>query len=245
MISTSAQADSKPTAPAIVLKLDDMVADHGRVPDRWRRIAEFSATRKIKVSIGIICKSLEEDQPEYIAELKRQAATGLVEFWHHGYDHQQWKEGDVTLHEFSKSGRAHQQDHFVRSMTLAKEKLGIIFTTFGAPFNAIDEDTARVLAESPEIRVWLYGDVKASGGKFIGRRSGPVNIEAPVHKPNYDALVKGFESERGKNHSYYVLQGHPLSWDDAAFAEFVRIIDYLAAQGCTFVHPSELPSLIK
>jgi peptidoglycan/xylan/chitin deacetylase (PgdA/CDA1 family) len=244
MIAASeTNAVAKPQAPAIVLKLDDMFVQDGRVPDRWRRIADFSAARKIKVSIGIICNSLEGDHPEYIAELKRQAATGLVEFWHHGYDHRQWHEGEVLLHEFAQTSLAHQKDHFERAQKLAKDKLGITFTTFGAPFNAVDDATVEVLADAPDIRVWLYGNVKADGGKFIAHRVKAVNLETPVHKPNYDALVKGFEAERANNHRYLVMQGHPVSWDDAAFAEFVRIVDYLAAEGCAFIFPSELPSL--
>ncbi|MDF3059766.1 MAG: polysaccharide deacetylase [Rariglobus sp.] len=236
---------AKPVAPYIVLKLDDMVAKDGRVPDRWRRIADFAEQRKIKVSIGIIGNSLEGDHPEYIASLKQMIATGRIEFWHHGYDHRQWVEGDVTLSEFSKTNRAHQLDHLARTQQLAKDKLALTFTTFGAPFNAIDSTTANALSSMPEIKVWLYGDAKLSAGKFIGSRESRVNIEAPVHKPNYEALVKGFEAERSKNHRYFVIQGHPMSWDDNAFAEFVRIVDYLAAQGCMFVLPVELPDLLK
>lgn len=233
-------------APRIVLKLDDMFVQDGRVPERWLRIAAFSESRKIKVSAGIICNSLEGDHPHYIAELKRQAATGLIEFWHHGYDHRMWKEGEVAYREFSKTDRAHQLDHLVRSQRLAKEKLGITFTTFGAPFNATDATTSEVLAsDMPDIRVWLYGDARNPGGKLVASRVAPTDLEVPVHKPNYAAFVTGYEAERSKGHRCLVLQGHPVSWDDAAFAEFVRVVDYLAAQGCTFIHPSELPALLK
>jgi peptidoglycan/xylan/chitin deacetylase (PgdA/CDA1 family) len=231
------------STPCIVLKLDDMFVQDGRVPERWERLARFAEERNTPFSSGLICNSLEGDHPAYFAELKRLAATGRVEFWHHGYDHAQWPEGDRTLREFSNTSRAHQQDHFDRATKLAKEKLDLTFTTFGAPFNATDATTAEVLAGAPEIRVWLYGDTALPAGKFIARRPGPANIEAPVHKPNYDAFVTGYESGRLAEQPYLVLQGHPVSWDEAAFAEFVRIIDFLAAQGCAFVLPRELPGL--
>lgn len=241
----NASPESAPP-PAIVLKLDDMVAHDGRVPARWQRIADFAETRKLKVSIGIICNSLEGDDPAYIAELKRQAATGLIEFWHHGYDHRQWKDGDVTYREFSKTDRAHQHDHLTRSQQLAKDKLGLTFTTFGAPFNAIDATTVDVLAnDMPDIRVWLYGDSKSPAGKFVARRIAATDIEVPVGKPNFSAFTKGYQAERPRGHRYLVLQGHPLSWNDEAFAEFVRIVDFLVADGCTFVLPSELPALVQ
>lgn len=241
---TAAETPPPSSPPRIVLKLDDMFVQDGRVPERWQRIAAFSESRKLKVSAGIICNSLEGDHPHYIAELKRQAATGLIEFWHHGYDHRMWNEGDVAYREFSKTDRAHQLDHLVRAQRLAKEKLGLTFTTFGAPYNATDAVTADVLAsDMPDIRVWLYGDSKNPAGKLVARRVPATDLEVPVHKPNYAAFVKGYEAERAHGHRYLVLQGHPVSWDDAAFAEFVRVIDYLVAQGSVFIHPSELPSL--
>ena len=37
----------------------------------------------------------------------------------------------------------------------------------------------------------------------------------------------------------FVLQGHPNQWDDARFAEFVKLVEYLQAQGVTFTTPYE------
>ncbi len=239
------EAGVTPPPSVVVLKLDDMVVREGRVPERWMRIAEFAETRKLKVSIGIICNSLEGEHPAYLAELKRQAGTGWIEFWHHGYDHRRWTEGEVTYREFSKTSREHQLEHLTRGQALAREKLGITFTTFGAPFNATDATTAELLASAmPEIRVWLYSDGRNPAGKFVARRV-RANLEEPVHKPNFGAFVRAYEAERAKAPRYLVLQGHPLSWDDAAFAEFVRVVDFLAAEGCAFVHPAELPALVQ
>ncbi|MDR1283173.1 MAG: DUF2334 domain-containing protein [Opitutaceae bacterium] len=230
-------------APLIVLKLDDMRARDGKVPAAWQRVVDFAVDRKIKISIGIICNSLAADNPDYIAGLKKIAATGLVEYWHHGYTHGGRKDADGgRITEFSRSSYENQRDSLLRGMRLAQEKIGITFVAFGAPFNATDATTARVLSEIPEIRVWLYGNARDTGGKFVARRVGPVNIENPVHKPNLAALVKGFgaamRQEPGPR--YFVLQGHAGGWDDDKFAEFVRIVDYLTGQGCRFVFPSDL-----
>ncbi|AHF90416.1 polysaccharide deacetylase [Opitutaceae bacterium TAV5] len=231
-------------APLIVLKLDDMRARDGKVPAAWQRVVDFAVERKIKISVGIICNSLAADNPDYIAGLKKIAATGLVEFWHHGYTHGSSKDADGgRVTEFSRSSYEKQRDSLLRGMQLAQEKLGVTFVAFGAPFNATDATTARVLSEIPEIRVWLYGNTRDTGGKFVARRVGSVNIENPVHKPNLSALVKGFEAAMSQEPrpGYFVLQGHAGGWDDEKFAEFVRIVDYLTEQGCKFVFPSELP----
>lgn len=237
--------DDAGAAPLVVLKLDDMTVANGMVPGRWQRLTRFAEERRMKTSIGLIGNSLEGEHPGYAAELKRLAATGLIEFWHHGYDHKRWEKGGKTLCEFSGTDKEHQGRHFQLTQELAKQKLGLTFRTFGAPFNATDAVTAGVLAESPEIRVWLQGDSKAPAGKWVARIDYAVNIETPVHKPNYEALVKGYEAGSKNPPRYYVLQGHPMSWDEAAFAEFVRIIDFLTAKGCRFVLPAELPELLK
>lgn len=232
-------------APLVVLKLDDMNVANGRVPERWQRLCRFAEERRMPTSIGIIGNSLEGDHPEYISELKRLAGTGLFEFWHHGYDHKRWEQDGVTLCEFSGTNNEHQSRHFQLTRDLAKQKLGITFRTFGAPFNATDAVTVEVLAASPDIRVWLQGDPRRPAGKFVATMVNGVNIENPVHKPNYEAFVRGYEAGRGNPPRVYVLQGHPNSWDEGAFAEFTRIVEFLSAEPCRFVLPADLPGLLK
>src|SRR6187402_167295 len=101
--------------PFVVLKLDDLFAADGRIPDRWLRIADFSAQRRLKLSMGLIGNSLDADHPDYFAGLHRLLDTGLIELWHHGYDHRRWDEAGVTCCEFSKTSRAHQHDHLART----------------------------------------------------------------------------------------------------------------------------------
>jgi hypothetical protein len=232
-------------APLVVWKLDDMNVANGKVPERWQRLTNYVEERRMKTSIGIIGNSLEGDHPEYVSELKRLNATGLVEFWHHGYDHKRSDEDGKTLCEFSGTDRDHQGRHFRLTQNLTKQKLGITLRTFGAPFNATDAATIDVLAASPEIRVWLQGDPRQAAGKIVVRMANEVNIENPVHKPNFDAFAKGYEARNGNHPSVYILQGHPNSWDETAFAEFARIVGFLDAQGCRYVFPAELPELLK
>ena len=231
--------------PLVVLKLDDMTVANGKVPERWQRLTRFAEERRMKTSIGIIGNSLECEHPEYVSELKRLAATGLIEFWHHGYDHKRWDEGGKTLCEFSGTDRDHQSRNFQLTQDLAKQKLGITFRTFGAPFNATDAVAIDVLSAAPDIRVWFQGDSGKPAGKFVARMINSVNIEQPVHRPNFDAFVKGYEALNGNHPPVFILQGHPNSWDEADFAGFVRIIDFLAGKGSRYVLPAELPELLK
>lgn len=233
----SEAAETKPLR--VVLKLDDTWAVNGRLSERWQRIDDFAADRGIRYTVGIIANSLEGNHPEYLASLRAIAGSGRAELWHHGYDHKAWEEDGKKLREFSGSGFEHQLDHLRKAQALAKEKLGVTLETFGAPYNATDADTVRALAELPEIKVWLFAPRNVTSTKFTTPQIGAVNIEHPVHKPNFEQFKLGYAKH--KTDPYLVMQGHPMSWDDAAFAEFARIVDFLLAEGAVFVFPRDLP----
>ncbi|MFH1498313.1 MAG: DUF2334 domain-containing protein [Verrucomicrobiota bacterium] len=233
----SAAAETKPLR--VVLKLDDTWVVDGRLSERWQRIDDFAAERGIRYTVGVICKSLEGDHPEYIASLRAMAESGRAELWHHGYDHKAWEVDGKKLREFQGSGYEHQLAHLQKAQALGKEKLGVTFTTFGAPYNATDADTVRALAEIPELTVWMFAPRKVVTSLFTTPQISAVNIEHPVHKPDFEQFKLGYAQH--KTDPYLVMQGHPMSWDDAAFAEFARIVDFLLAEGAEFVFPRDLP----
>ncbi|HEY9249433.1 MAG TPA: DUF2334 domain-containing protein [Rariglobus sp.] len=231
--------------PAVVLKLDDLATGGGNVPRNWKRITDFALERKIKLSVGIITQSLETANPSYIGYIRDLRKTGLIEFWFHGYDHKMWEEGGQKLQEFKGTSYERQKDHFVKSQALAKEKLGFAFTTFGSPFNGFDENTFKVFAEDPDMKVFLYAtpaDQAKIPGKVILERVGWVNIEDPLFVPNADKFIAGY-LKNAKGRSYYVIQGHPNQWNDERWAEFVRLVDYLQQNHIPIVTPTEAAAL--
>lgn len=232
--------------PAVVLKLDDLATGGGNVPHNWKRLTDFVQERKIKASIGIIAQSLGTANPSYLNYIKDLQTTGLIEFWFHGWDHKSWEENGQKLQEFKGTSYEHQKASFVNSQALAKEKLGFGFSTFGSPFNGMDEHTFRAFAEDPDMKVFLYanrGDQSKIPGKIILERVGGVNIEDPLFLPNADKFITGY-LKNAKGRSYYVIQGHPNQWNDARWAEFVKLIDYLQQNKIPIVTPTEAAALI-
>ncbi|MEZ0296385.1 MAG: carbohydrate binding domain-containing protein [Candidatus Methylacidiphilales bacterium] len=225
------------TPPRIVLKLDDLKPiKGGGIHQRWLKVAEFAAKKNIKVSFGIIAGTMDTDAPAFFSWVKEKHAAGHIEFWHHGWDHA----GDGKIMEFSGQPYDHQKDHMTRANALAKEKLGFAFASFGAPFNATDDVTVRVLQEDPDIKVWMYGKPRTPAGKIVLRRSGAVNLEAPTIIANYGAFIVGYAHNRGAE--YFVLQGHPAGWGDDRYAEFVKIVEFLIEQKADFVLPRDFIS---
>lgn len=226
--------------PAIVLKLDDLADRRGTVHPRWQRVADFARERKIKVDLGVVANSLEGDKPAYFKWIKEQKATGLVGFWWHGWDHAEWKEGEKRLFEFSGSTYEHQKKHLEDSNRLAREKLGFPFAAFGAPYNSTDDTTLRVMKENPDIQVWMYGPEEAAADKVVLGRAFAVNIEQPTFVANYPEFIEGYAHNRGAG--YFVIQGHPMQWNDERYDNFVRIVEFLAGQGVRFVFAEEFAS---
>src|SRR5262249_48257568 len=103
-------------------------------------------------------------------------------------------------------------------------------------FNATDANTVKVLAEDPDIKVWMYGDPKNPAGKVVLARNA-VNIETPTFIPNYAAFLEAYVHNR--KGEYFVMQGHPTHWDDDRWNQFVKIVDFLIAQKADFVFPRE------
>jgi peptidoglycan/xylan/chitin deacetylase (PgdA/CDA1 family) len=231
--------------PVVVLKVDDLSTGGGNVPRNWKRITDFALERKIKLSIGVIAQSLGTANPSYINYIKDLQKSGLVEFWFHGWDHKSWEENGQKLQEFKGTSYEHQKASFVNSQALAQEKLGFVFTTFGSPFNGMDENTFKVFAEDPDMKVFLYAnrsDQAKIPGKVILERVGGVNIEDPLFVPNADKFIAGY-LKNAKGRSYYVIQGHPNQWNDERWAQFVKLVDYLQENHIPIVTPTEAAAL--
>ncbi len=231
--ATSAVAEG----PKVILKLDDMQHRSGKVPDTWQRVYNFAVEREIPISVGIICRSLDGETPEYFDVLKVWDASGLVEFWNHGYDHKQWSEGGVRLREFAGTSYEHQFAHLQNSQDLAQAKLGLSFVSFGAGFNSTDATTVKALEAIPAIRVWLYGQYKEPAGKLVLKRNYKVNLEHKTGQLDLNQFQAAF-SENALS-ELLVLQGHPMLWDDAEFVVFQQIIDFLEAQNVSFILPRD------
>jgi hypothetical protein len=237
----SAATVERKAPPYIILKVDDLRNAGGKVHPRWQKFVDFTAERKIKSAIGIIADSLEKDDPKYFQWIKDQRAKGLIEFWSHGYNHKEWEVDGKKVQEFKGPSYEDQKKNLLRCNELAKQKLGFTFPAFGAPFNAIDANTAKALSEDPDTTIWLYGDLKNPAGKIVMDRVGSVNIEAPTFVPSLQKFKAGYALNPTRD--YFVIQGHPAQWTDERFAQFVELIDFLVQEKAIFTTPSEYVKL--
>lgn len=251
--SAPVHVTSRATPPVIILKLDDLRQIDGKVHGAWVRVADYLRGRGIKCNIGVITQTLAEATPAYTDWIKTRHASGEIEFWFHGWDHATWKnEAGKAFSEFGGRPFDEQWSRFDRSQTLASEKLGFRFATFGPPGGGSgahqDAATAEIMAKDPVMKVWLYpspiddaGRRLAAAGKVtVLDRVWAVNLESKVGQADFAKFAEGYA--KNPDRLYFVLQGHPTHWAGERFNEFVRIIDFLVAEKALFVTPSEYAS---
>lgn len=224
--------------PFVILKLDDLWCKNDIVHPGWEIVVDFLNSHQVKGTIGLIGSSLEKDNPEYFAWIKQREAEGY-EIWNHGFCHCRMKENGTDIREFRGKELEDQTESIFKTQQLAKEKLGIILHTFGAPYNSTDEYTSKVLEENSDLKVWMYKETKTPTSKFLLNRIPEVNIEYPVHQPDFEKFKAGYD--KFKTEPILIIQGHPRSWtkDENRFENFKKIILFLKKEGVTFVTPYE------
>lgn len=241
--------------PVIILKLDDYKPVKGRLHNRWKKVDEYLAGKNIKYGAGVICSELASANEEFVKFAKDRQASGAVEFWFHAWDHGTHKSADGRKYsEFAGRGYDEQMKRVADSQKAAEEKFGFKFTTFGAPGGGskhFDATTHKVMADEPNIKVWLYskpidddGKKTNEGGKVtILDRVWEVNLESVVGVAHFDYFLAGYAKHPDRK--YFILQGHPMGWDSARFNEFKKIVEFLQSQNAVFLTPTECAARVK
>jgi len=218
----------------LFLKADDIInEDYKPISEKWERFINLIIKKKAKASLGIIAKTLDWGGFYYESYLKGLNATGQFEIWNHGFDHfdPHVNSDGIFVHEFKNSSFEQQLEHLRLAQNYVKDKLGITMHTFGAPGNAIDNNTIKALDEIEEIKVWYYGLLGSS--KLVLNRTN--EIEITTFNPNYQKFIENYSS----GSEYLALQIHPNAWDKNQFSEFEKILDFLIANKVTFMNPYE------
>lgn len=243
--------------PLIVIKIDDFrPINNGNLHGIWVKVIDYLASKNAKAGIGVNPEKLGEASPALIEWVKKQHDSGEVEFWFHGWDHATHEVDGVQYNEFNKRPYDEQKKRFDDGQAITKEKFGFTYNTFGPPGGASngfgDANTYKVMADEPDMKVWLYPqpmdkaalDLQAGGKVTVLDRVWAVNLESKVGQPDFQRFLEGYA--KNPDREYFVLQGHPMSWGTPEkWTEFTKIIDFLVEQKAEFLTPSELAARVK
>lgn len=219
-------------APQIIIKADDL----RNVRPEWQRFVDYIEENEMKATIGIITNALETVTVEDVLWIRALHDAGTIEFWHHGYGHIRDSGTPTAWWEYRNRSYELQKQDFDRGMVLGREKLGITFRTFGAPYNQTDAVTTQVLEEEPDMRIWMFpsaASLTPENTKLILRRISPMNLEDQAGTVVSFAQFSGNYPSHA-NEPVLVLQAHPIQWDEGDWERFGQIMDFLKDQGATF-----------
>ena len=215
-----------------IIKADDV----RKRTTKWDKFFEVSRVRGVPVSAGVICNSIERNDEHYSNWIRASHESGWVEFWNHGYDHKRWKgENGLKFHEFNRTGYNHQKKHFEACQRLLRDVLGQEPIAFGAPYNAIDNDTLRVIHENRNLHL-IFSYTKKDTSKLNalmilrGEQDG-------TGRPNFKKFVSAYE--KTGNIRFTALQFHPNAFDANALDEYIKIIEFLILKGWKFMLPKD------
>lgn len=223
----------------VILKLDD-VTDGGKnevVSTRWQRVADYLEKNKIKASFGIIGYSLVKDNPRYFKWITDIADRGYIEFWNHGFYNRTKAD---TIGEFEGSYRQ-QLRALQLTDSLAKAKLKLNINVWGVHWSKTNEDTDKALAQMPQIQM-TFGNPRNPIHYKGYVMPNNLDMEYPVHNPNFETFIEAYKG-KWKDLEFFYLQGHPNSWDDMRWNNFVKIVEFLKSENVRFVTPSEFLEL--
>jgi hypothetical protein len=242
--------------PLLVIKLDDLTPLRGETPPAWRRVDDVLAQRRIKAGYGVICAPMATASPAYVDWIKTRHAAGRVEFWLHGWTHKSHLVNGAPRNEFDGWDDAGGKALVARAQAVARAQLGFAFRAFGptgcgAPGALLDAAALRALHDDPDLRVVLYHQpldamarAAAADGKLtLLEHVADINLESRLGVPDLRRLMAGLAAHPTRR--YCVLEGHPARWNDARFAEFLRMLDFLTAQKAVFATPSECAAFLR
>ena len=231
--------DWKGEKASVIFKVDDLVIDRqGDVPQQWKDFGEIVNEEQVPVAAGIVGSSLEKGNPAFFDWIKTNNESGLYEFWNHGQLHKRDAVNGEKRSEFYNRPVSEQIAFLEQTQQLAEDKLGFQFSTFGSPYNWCDENTAKALAQFPEIKVWLYAPSSSNTDKMVVERLPQMNIEYPVHNVSFYPFFNSYYFY--SNAPVMAIQGHPLSWDAGEMHQVQMMMQYLKRIGAPIIKPSDL-----
>lgn len=218
--------------PAVLLKLDGLESGEKSL-SAFSNVVEFLDSKGVNANIGVTGSALIGADANYLETVK-----GFVrnhELFVNGYTYSE--------DEFVGKSAAEQKEIIERTDSLFREKLEVVPSAFGAPYNIMDSATCEALGslEGSYIKNIYFAPKDIPGkvnlsesiafeqqGEFSGER------EAWLV---YNKFTKEYE-DGGKDKEYLVLECHPKEWaldtESVQFKTFEDQINYLIANGAVF-----------
>ncbi|GAB4334181.1 MAG: hypothetical protein Kow0037_12700 [Calditrichia bacterium] len=217
-------------AVPVVIKADDLRSTNFA---EFLNLLDYLSGYRIPFSMGLIAKEIRYFN-QYQIEFLQKLYPEFVEIWVHGYNHRRGK----GWREFRNTSLDYQVKNLEKAMALF-QKIRISPIVFGAPFNAVDEQTVTALERFREIKGIFYGPIVP--GKYCFPRN--VEIEnPPEHVVSPKDFLKSLDGYLNSKDPL-IFQVHPAAWQRGDWKNFKVIIESMVSSGnYSFLTPSRFLS---
>ncbi|UOB17804.1 cellulose binding domain-containing protein [Abyssalbus ytuae] len=232
-----------PNQKYIILKMDDLRSNSNNTYNaNWQRFVDSIRVYNVKAALGLIAKDLVSASQSFKDSLSKWHNEAHFEIWHHGWDHKKnnYPPDNDNIGEFSGTPYDYQKQHFEDAMLYAKNELGIIMRSFGAPYNQTDDTFLSVIEENDDIKVWMYPTSTSYSGLALLRGANN-QLESSTGVVSYESFLNAYNSSTA---DYLVLQAHPGYWNDSSFEQFDQVITFLKNNNVVFVLPYEYYGIV-
>jgi len=223
---------AEPKSLIVILKADDL----GETYDNWNEFIKIVNDSGACAGIGIISKNVKTqtslNEIRRVSALRQSNFFPVIEFWNHGWDHEDIANGT----EFKGTDFKYQFEHLKKAQDFFKDSLHIICHSFGAPHNRTSPITLKVLEKFKEIHVWQlfrkienetnkpWIDPDISAFKPSNNRL-MLNIDyLYLYDFKIDRIIPNYKNDLKK--PYIIIQLHPMNWDTQSFENFKEMIHF-------------------
>ena len=230
---------TKKPGPVIILKCDDFKANDIDTINAFEAFYNMVQEEGVTASFGIMGYSTATasaaNKAIFWENAKKYVDNG-IEIWSHGWRHKKSAEGVAEYDGFytveeNKAGLA-------EAFALTKDNIGYEITTFGAPFNRMNQENADMIEETyPQIKTIFFSEEEYDNVTVL---NASLPESALVSLENFKTIYRTREKS-----NYYVMQIHPANYNETKLAEVRKVIKFLKGQNCTFMTPSQYTEYAK
>ncbi len=257
----------------VILKADDVFPSAGgTINHRWVDYFSYLLSKRVKTSAGLVNLYLASYSGDTLKYLRSLAESGMVEFFHHGWDH---SSSEVAPGAGAKKKSKEKEDAELR-LLLDKAFFGKaenekrIFEFQGTSYayqKAHLESGVQAAKQYLGITLHTFGppfgktdantiqvvdehpDIRivfaACPGtkKLVLERF--VDAETGTGEVSFDLFRRQHEANRGREYLSYQLHPQETVFHDRFESDFKRMIEYLIADGVTIVTPMEYLAVLE
>jgi hypothetical protein len=207
--------------PALILKADDFGGDFSYAE---KQFIDVVVRHRALASLGLMTAQMTRSASHRRAY--RALAAADFELWFHGHNH-------ICIGpraDFAGRSVDDQIATFEQGITAARDLLGVEFHSFGAPCNAIDDNTAEAMRAMPQLTTWIFGI--ANRGIFVLPRLIDMESSPGRVRPANDVLADiNALLDSAAPPDAITLQLHPARWGYVELPRFEEVLGQIAAAG--------------